>query len=288
MSTALAIAAVTAVLKDQLGIAVSPLTAILNVNVDVTAVAPDRISITDNMAPRLNLYLYGVTPNQGWRNSGLASRSANGVRLTNPPLALDLHYLLTVYGSDTYQAEVLFGYAMQSLHEIPQLARETIRDILAATTSEPIDLSSAGLADQVELVKITPETMSTEDISKLWTAFQSTYRPTAAYSASVVLIQADQPTQTPLPVLTRGPADSGPVVVSSLTPPYPALDECIPQNSQPAVRLGEVVRLHGHHLEGTEHRVYFAHSRLTTDIELVPLAGSITSKEIRIALPNSP
>ena len=285
MSTGLAIAAVTAVLKDQLGNAVSPLTAILNVSVDVSAIAPDRISISDEMAPRLNLYLYGVTPNQGWRNSGLPSRNGNGVRLTNPPLALDLHYLLTAYGSDNYQAEVLFGRAMQSLHEVPQLARDTIRDILAATASETINLSQAGLADQIELVKISPEPMNTEDISKLWTAFQSTYRPTAAYRASVVLIQADQPTQTPLPVLTRGPADAGPVVTPGLIPPYPTFTECILQANQTAARLGESLRLRGHHLQGTGHALTFIHQRLGLDRELQPLAEDITSKEIRVSLP---
>ena len=52
---------------------------------------------------------------------------------------------------------------------------------------------SCGLADQLEQIKITPEYLSTEEMSKLWTAVQSHYRPTAAYMATVVLIESTLP-----------------------------------------------------------------------------------------------
>ena len=54
-------------------------------------------------------------------------------------------------------------------------------------------LVDSGLEDQVELIKLTPQYLNTEEMSKLWTAMQSHFRPTAAYTASVVLIQAQQP-----------------------------------------------------------------------------------------------
>ena len=38
-------------------------------------------------------------------------------------------------------------------------------------------LEKSNLADQIELVKLTPQTMNTEEISKLWTAMQASYRP---------------------------------------------------------------------------------------------------------------
>ena len=50
-------------------------------------------------------------------------------------------------------------------------------------------------------------------MSRLWTAIQAHYRPTAAYVVSVVLIEARQPTRQALPVLagrsTRGGRDRG-------------------------------------------------------------------------------
>lgn len=213
MSNALAIAAVTAVLKDLLDNALvdHSVSSTLSGNVEVTAVAPDRINLDTLAGPRLNLYLYRVTPNQGWRNAALPSQSVDGRRLSNPPLALNLHYMLTAYASNDFEAEILLGYGMQLLHEVPVLTREAIRTTLA--TPSPVDgailppplnsLAASALADQVELVKITPDLMTTEEISKLWAAFQATYRPTAAYRASVVLIESRAAVAAPLPVQTR-------------------------------------------------------------------------------------
>ena len=167
----------------------------------MTAVAPDTIDLDDaDEPPRLNLFLHQVTPNSGWRNAGLPSRSAiSGERLTNAPLALDLHYLLTAYGRADFQAEILLGYGMHLLHERPVLDRAAIR---RALNPSPLDVSmlppafqalaASDLADQVELIKITPAAMGTDEMSKLWTAIQSHYRPSAAYHVSVVLIEGTQ------------------------------------------------------------------------------------------------
>ncbi|PJI52282.1 hypothetical protein CTI14_44950, partial [Methylobacterium radiotolerans] len=78
----------------------------------------------------MNLFLHQVTPNAAWRNAALPSRDAAGGRIANPPLALDLHYLLTAYGRAELQAEVLLGYALQLLHESAVLPREAVRRAL--------------------------------------------------------------------------------------------------------------------------------------------------------------
>jgi uncharacterized protein DUF4255 len=215
MSTALAIASVTAVLKNLLDNGVIDDQVVATVgNVRVSTLAPDLIPLDSNAPSRLNLFLYQVTPNSGWRNVGLPSRNGKGDRLTNAPLSLDLHYLLTAYGARDLHAEILLGYGMQLLHETPMLSRAGIRRALGvpglvadpAPGSLPQDLeaiATSGLAEQVEAIKITPHTMSTEEVSKLWSAFQSRYRPSAPYLASVVLIEAQRPTPTPLPVRAR-------------------------------------------------------------------------------------
>ena len=84
-----------------------------------------------------------------------------GLRLTNAPLALDLHYLLSVYSSGDLHAEILLGYAMQLLHEMPVLTRDAIRTALNPSpdvgTSLPPALRAlvdSGLEDQVELIKL--------------------------------------------------------------------------------------------------------------------------------------
>jgi hypothetical protein len=287
VSSPLAIGAVSAVLRNLLD------NGLINVGaplapVRVTAVAPDTIDLDDPDAPpSLNLFLYRTSRNQGWAEFGLPSYDGNGSRLTNPPLALNLHYLLTAYGSADFQAEILLGYAMHLLHERPVLDRAAIRTALdpsplGASILPPAfqALTAADLADQLEQITVTDEPMDTEEMSRLWSAVQSHYRPTTGYLVSVVLIEARTPSRTPLPVLSRGPIDPvtleerGVVVEPSLLPPYPTIERVAPPDEQPAARLGETVRLEGHHLDGTAAVARFAHRLLDDPNEVV--IGAVT------------
>ncbi|HYX42677.1 MAG TPA: Pvc16 family protein, partial [Pyrinomonadaceae bacterium] len=86
MSTALAIAAVTAVLKDLLnnGLIDHNVSAHANLGeVSVSALPPDRVLPDPSKEQnQLNLFLYQVTQNAGWRNVALPARSGRGDRLT--------------------------------------------------------------------------------------------------------------------------------------------------------------------------------------------------------------
>lgn len=271
MSSALAIAGVTAVMRDLLndGLINHNAAGTLGSSVSVSVGPPDRvIAANGDESSQLNLFMYQVTPNAGWSNDSLPSRDASGrQRLTNAPLALNLHYLLSAYGSQDLHREILLGYAMQLFHEMPILSRKAIQVALNPSPSTGTDLPPAlraladsGLENQVEQIKITPEYLSTEEISKLWTATQSHLRPTAAYMASVVLIEATQPTRIPLPVLSRGPVEkpdplnqdtwyeSGVDVEPGLVPPLPMLEEVIPAGKQPVAQLNTAIELSGHHL----------------------------------------
>ena len=193
-----------------------------------------------------------VRSNLGWRNSGLPSRDGGGVRLSAAPLALDLHYLLTAYGSADLNAEILLGYSMQLLHETPVLSRVQLRTVLGAPSlvdgsilPSPFGtLSALDLADQIELIKISPVFLSTEDLSKLWAAMQARYRPTMAYMASVVLIQSTNGGRSNMPVLKRGEEDSGP---TALAGPFPRLKSVRPAASEllAAMRLGDDILVDG-------------------------------------------
>lgn len=274
MSNALAIAAVTAVLKDLLqeGLHSHDLSSIGSYS--VSALPPDRIATGSDEPNQLNLFLYHLTPNLGWRNDGLPSRDARGNRLANAPLALDLHYLLTAYGARDLNAEVLLGFAMQMLHETQLLTRQRLRDVLG--TSSPFGtLSALDLAEQVESIKIAPVFLNTEELSKMWTAMQSRYRPTMAYTVSVVLIQSAQPVRSAPPVLYRGQGDRG---ATTLAAPPPSLSRVWPAASAllPAMRLGDDVRLAGANLgaEGTL-SVVFENEAAQVKRQLTPVdAGS--------------
>lgn len=301
MSNGLAIAGVTAVLRDRLndGLVNHNVAGVLGSTVTVSVLPPDRVVPSEgNEVSQLNLFLYQVTPNTGWRNEGLPAHDSSGRnRLTNPPLALDLHYLVSAYSGGDLHAEILLGYAMQLMHEFPVLTREMIRTALNPSPDVGLDLPPAlraladcGLADQVELLRITPQFLNTEEMSKLWTATQSNYRPTAAYHVSVVLIEATRPTRPSLPVLTRGPVDPvtgrerGPVVEPSLVPPLPTLEVVRPAGEQPVARMDETITLEGHHLDGSAREVRLRNDRFAID-EVLAASGSIDGGRMQFVVP---
>ncbi|HJR75335.1 MAG TPA: DUF4255 domain-containing protein [Nitrospiraceae bacterium] len=303
MGNALAIAAVTAVLKDLLnnGLIDHNVTGAVGGNVTVSALPPDRVFAPGTPeGNQLNLFLYQVAPNVGWRNVGLPSRDESGGRLTNPPLALDLHYLVTAYGAEDLHAEVLLGYAMQLLHETPVLTKQSIRTALLPS---PVNgsilppalqaLSVSDLAEQVEQIKIVGTTLTSEEMSKLWTALQARYRPTAAYHISVVLIESQRAAKSALPILTIGPVDPvtreprGPIAATNLEPQFPMLISVTVPERRMSAHLGDTLIVEGHKLDGTSLAVRLAGPRLSQPIELSIASGN-TATRLETAIPNTP
>lgn len=278
MSGPFAAAAVSTVLRRLLSSGLGGLAAFGNVA--VTALPPDRITTTPNEPSQLNLFMYQALANVSWRNVGMPSHAPAGERLTNPPLGLDLHYMLTAYGAEELFAEALLGYGMQVLHETPALARDYIRETWAAGNLTPAEqaVADSRLADQIEQIKISPLSLSIDEISKLWTAIQTKYRPTAVYRVSVVLIEGGKPTRTPLPVLKRGPEDRGPVAVA---PPFSSLSRVFPARAEllPAVGLGEDLVIMGNQLD-TAAVVRVTHARLQDSLELAVRPEGTTSEVI--------
>ena len=207
MSNHLGLAATLATLQQLLasGFAALKLDDLLAGTLSVSCIAPERIP-ANATNPQLNLFLYNQTRNSGWHNNQLPSRDRQGERLTNPPLALDLHLLLAAYGIADFQAEVMLGAAMQLLHDQPVLGREQIRELLTpgpAKPNLPAAFQLAGLADQLEQLRITAVNLSSDEISRIWSMLQTPARPSAAYQLSVVLMNTNRPTRTALPVTSR-------------------------------------------------------------------------------------
>ncbi len=257
MSNFLAVGTVTALLKDLLeeGLIEQRVPEKLNGTIAVEALPPDVVEDETNGETRLNLFLYRVSPNIGWRNVGLPSRNGQGERTSNPPLALDLHYLLTAYGVEDFHAEVLLGCAMQLLHEMPVLTRADIvrmqQDWSSGSDTLLGALATAELAEQAEQIKIGYEAMDAEEMSKLWTAFQAHYRPSAAYQATVVLVESQRLSRSPLPVLTRGRNDRGVIAQADLRSPTPTLTAATPPNNQVSLELNDDLTLQGQRLDGS-------------------------------------
>lgn len=289
MSTALAIAGVTAVLRDMLndGLINHNVSGVIGTTVTVTALPPDRVPINGAENTQINLFMHQVTPNLSWRNEALPSRDSTGAqRLSNPPLALDLHYLVSAYGAEDLHTEILLGYAMQLFHENAVLSRAAINTALSPSPNIGVVLPPAlraladcGLADQLEHIRISPSSMNTEEMSRLWSALQANYRPTAAYHVSVVLIESTRQVRSPLPVLNRDIT-----VQPSLLPPLPMLQQITPLNSQPVARMDESIDLAGSHLDGTSRQVQLINQRFEVD-EMLAASGPSTNGLMQFTIP---
>lgn len=301
MSTALAIAGVSAVLRDLLndGMINRNVSGVVGATVSVRAGPPDRVNPATGPEPTLlNLYMYQATPNPALRNDGLPSHDRAGRnRLSNPPLALDLHYLVTAYGAEDLHAEILLGYAMQLFHEHPVLGRDAIRTALSPSPNTGAVLPPAlraladcGLADQYEQIRISLATQSTEDVSRLWSALHANYRASAAYQVSVVLIEATRATRSPLPVLTRGrvePPDlrePGVMVQGSLMSPLPTVQRVLGLDGEPVARLGDPIMLEGLNLDGSAREVLIENERFAVSAVMVA-GGAAAPDRIEFTVP---
>lgn len=199
MSNFLAIATVTTVLSQMLQGAVQADVP----GAQVRNVRPDR----DVPSMGLNIYLYQVSYNSAWRNADLPTRSGNATLVQRPQVALDLHYLLTFYGSETtLEPQRVLGSAVRTLHAHPLLSRSQIAAVIDdLVTADPDHyLGRSNLADQIDLVRFTPLPLSLEELSKIWSVFfQTQYALSIAYQGSVVLIEAEETPRSALPVRER-------------------------------------------------------------------------------------
>ncbi len=300
MSNALAIASVTRLLKDLLNDALvnGDITGDLGTDVVVTALPPDRVlaQLADNQPGQLNLFLHRITPNSALSTSDLPTRDGRGGLVARPRLALDLHYLLTAYTAQELHAEILLGYAMEMFHENAILPRGAVRAALQGSINGAIlppafqTTDPARLADQLELIRITPQPLSMDDMSKLWTALQTNYRTTVGYMVSVVLIERELPVRSPLPVLSRGARDpvsgrdEGVIVNPDLLPPTPQIAAVHPPGGRPAMRLGDAVAIEGYRLDEGDARVRFTEPETGFAFDLAPDVAP-TPGHITVTLP---
>jgi hypothetical protein len=245
MSDYLAVGGVTAVLRSLLSTALTnggPSALLGSSSPGITSFSPDLIKTGTNEQPQLNIFMYYASINPALRNLGLPAMSAGGERLSNPPLALNLHYLVTAYGANQFDPEILLGWAMQVFHETPVVPPATIQAaltaLLAQSTPESKLIAASTLPNQVEHIRITPETLTTEEIYRLWAAFQTSYRPTTSYQISVVVIQDTQSYTSNLPVQRR--------TVSALPMQVPVINSIAPSNAT----AGQLVTISGSNFLG--------------------------------------
>jgi hypothetical protein len=272
VSNSLAVATVTATLRNLLFTGVNQDLA----GTAVTARPPDRARV-NSAGNQVNLFLYQTGIEPAWRNQDMPGKVKPG-EVGNPPMALILHYLITTYADtdDDVISHRLFGRAVSILHDHPRLERDELR----------LAFPGNDLYEQVERVYVTPQPLSVEELSKLWTTFQTPLRISAAYQACVVLIESTQPVRSAPPVLIRGENDRGPEVFTFIQPPFPEIDGAEFADGQPGAGPGAKFTLHGPNLAADSVRVFLNGRRLDRQLELT--ATSLTDTSIEVDLASSP
>lgn len=283
MSDTLAIAAVTKTLAALITPAVTAIDGAVAV-----AARPDEPP-PGVESPHVRIFLYRVEPNAAWRNCDLPTRRADGTLAQIPRAALNLQYLLSFHGEEhNLVPHRLLASTVLRLHEWPLLSRELIQSALSGADNPA---SGADLADQPEQVRLTPLSLSLDDLTKLWTVFPETaYQLSVGYEASVVLLNSEGVPSRPLPV--REPR----IYAITLRRPHitrivNAADPRLP------ITAGDTIQIQGSQLRGETTRVRLVGKERVPDtgeagaterfIDLTPppAPGDLRDDAIRLALP---
>lgn len=198
MTAALAIATATAALGQMLQEAVGAALP----GAKVTKVRP-AAGASGLPTVGVNVFLYQVGPNPTSRALDTPTRDSFGNTRQKPATGVNLHYLLSFYGDDLLmEPQRLLGVVISTLHSRPLLTRKLIRDTVA--NPQLGFLAGSALAEQAELVRFTPEPMTLDELSKLWSVFfQTPYSLSVAYQGSVVMVESDDTPSPALPVQAR-------------------------------------------------------------------------------------
>jgi hypothetical protein len=223
ISNALVLTSVTAVLKNLLenGLVSRGVTANIGGDTIISALPPDRITTGEEERAQLNLFLYDIRlkgldatsryalagdrrPTDRQAGGRPTDTVARAQHLSPAPPVFELSYLLTAYGAQDFHTEVLMGYAIELLREKTVLTGDTIRTIFASLSKTDggrvvlpalAALADSDLARRIEQIKVSPQVLSPEEMSRLWTSLQARYRPSAAYKISVFLRDGDRSTE---------------------------------------------------------------------------------------------
>jgi hypothetical protein len=150
-----------------------------------------------NAVPRVVVHLYNVERNANLDNQDLPTRSASGVLTSKPRTALRLHYFILCRGTDDFESQRMIGITAAALHAKPVLDRDLVTAVVSGTPA----LAGSDLAEAHEPVRVTPETVSVDEQSRIWALYTvGLFGATLAYAASPVIVEADETPTSALPV----------------------------------------------------------------------------------------
>ena len=169
---------------------------------------------SQSTALRLNWFLYRIDPHPAYRNMeppATGWKTARG----RPPLALQLHYLLTAFpggqpadGDQEQFSHAAIAAVMRALHSNPIIGND---DPALSPKAKPL----------VEPLRITLDPLDLEALSKIWTAASEAMRLSVGYEVTLVVIDSPERHAAGPPVRSRRVAVAptmGPRLLSASPP----------------------------------------------------------------------
>jgi Pvc16 N-terminal domain len=267
VSNPLAISAVTVSLLELLNTMTKETDPAGPTGFELSYAPPDR---ADNSSAKLNVYLYRVDTNAALDNSDLPFRDPNGQLVRQPVSALSLRYLVSAYGPswDQLDAQHLLARAVRILNDTSLLTRAQIRAAMTAWATKWKPINQSDLADAVESVRFSRVPVSDDELSKLWSSFNTAHRISVVYEASAVLVDRKRTTQAGPPV--RRP------LVHTVPMRRPAIEAVSPQ----FVRATDKIRIEGRNLNADVVRLRFPNGPYTPQV-----TDSVGDERIEVRLP---
>ena len=140
---------------------------------DFRLVSCGELAAEEDFGTALTFFLHRVTINEHLRTQGrLRDRADEKV-----PLAVDLHYLMSVWATSALTEQTVLCWAMRELQMHPVL--------------DSASLSPEANWNQSDVVQIIPAELSNEDIMRIWDAITPSFRISVSYIARVVRIDPD-------------------------------------------------------------------------------------------------
>jgi hypothetical protein len=141
-----------------------------------TVVTDDLQSAPQNTL-RLTVFLFEAGEDPSARNRPrVRELSAPDMRISKPPMALLLRYLLTPWGGTESARHAIIGRAMQVLYDRPILSGAQLVGSLAA---------------EDQALKVTLAPLSLEERTRVWYAVQKPYRLSVSYEVRVVNLDTE-------------------------------------------------------------------------------------------------
>lgn len=133
--------------------------------------------------PKLSVFLYQITENTHFRNAGMEAYGAVAMKqkMQYPPLALDLFYLFTPYAQNRETELIIMEKLMRTFYDNAVLRGDMLQG----------GLQQSGNSE----LKTVPNTLSLEDLNKLWGIFPNkAFKLSAAYMITPVRIPSSRET----------------------------------------------------------------------------------------------